>query len=252
MREMRRLHRARHRREERLTLVEGPELVAAAVEAGADVRWICAQAEDAAGIELARASEIDLVLVSDAVLGGAAPTSTPRGPLAVVGIPSPGPLRRHDTLVLWQVTDPGNVGTLVRSAAAFGYDVATTPGSADLWSPKVLRAAAGAHFVVGSIARLGEEPLAELRHAGLVPVAAVPTSGPGPAGIPAAPIALLIGNEAHGLPHNIAESAERRLTLAMPGGAESLNAAVAGSIAMYLLAGRTPDTAAAEAEERQR
>lgn len=233
-------------------MVEGPELVAAAVAAAADVRWICAHSGDSAGIELARASETDLIVVSDAVLSTAAPTSTPRGPLAVVGIPPPGGLRRHDTLVLWQVTDPGNVGTLIRSAAAFGFDVATTPGSADLWSPKVLRAAAGAHFAVGNIAKLGEDPLAKLRHAGLVPVAALPTSEPDQAGVPAAPIALLIGNEAHGLPHEVAESAERHFTLAMPGGAESLNAAVAGSIAMYLLAGRTPDAGAAEAAERQR
>lgn len=251
IRRMRRLHRARHRREEGLTLVEGPEPVAAALEAAADVRWICVHADDVAGIELARSSGVDSIVVSDAVLRAAAPTSAPRGPIAVVGIPPPKPLRRHDTLVLWDITDPGNVGTLIRSAAAFGFDVATTAGSADVWGPKVIRAAAGAHFAVSAIARLGEDPLGELRDAGVAAVATLPTGGSGPAGVPTAPIALLIGNEARGLPGEVGDSAEWSLTLAMPGNAESLNAAIAGSIAMYLLADRAADPSAAEAEDRQ-
>jgi len=251
VRTMRRLQRARHRREQRLTLVEGPEPVAAALESGADVRWICASAGDAAGIELAQAAGVDLVVVSDAVLSAAAPTKNPRGPLAVVAIPEPRSLRLHDTVVLWEVADPGNVGTLIRSAAAFGFDVATTSGSVDLWSPKVLRAAAGSHFTVGTVAQLGKEALAQIGEAGLASVATLPAGGSDPDSIPAVPIALLIGNEAHGLPPEVAESADLRLTLSMPGGAESLNAAVAGSIAMYTVAGRSPGTGVAGVEEHR-
>lgn len=239
---MRRLQRARHRREQRLTLVEGPEPVAAALESAVDVRWICASAGDAAGIELAQAAGIDLVVVSDAVLSAAAPTKNPRGPLAVVAIPEPRSLRLHDTVVLWEVADPGNAGTLIRSAAAFGFDVATTSSSVDLWSPKVLRAAAGSHFTVGIAAQLGEEALAQIGEAGLASVATLPAGGSDPDAIPTVPIALLIGNEARGLPPEVAESADFRLTLSMPGGAESLNAAVAGSIAMYTVARRSPGT----------
>ena len=249
---MRRLHRARHRREAGLTLVEGPEPVAAAIAASADIRWICVSVEDEGSEQIARESGLEYIVVSPAVLEAAAPTRAPRGPIAVVGIPPPGALRRHDTLVLWALTDPGNVGTLIRSAAAFGFDVATIDGSADPWGPRVLRAAAGAHFAVGTIAWLGANPLAELRGAGVTPVAAVPAGGSGPTGLPTSPIGLLVGNEARGLPVEIAESAEHRLTLAMPGGAESLNAAIAGSIAMYLLAYRAPDSATAGAEEHRR
>ena len=176
-------------------------------------------------------ADVEMVVVTDAVLDAIAPTESPRGPIAVIAIPEPAPLTGADTVVLWEVSTPGNVGTLFRSAAAFGWNVATH-GGADPWSPKVLRAGAGAHF---DMAISDVESVTELRRAGLYPVATVPTGGIPPDDLVVdGPIALLVGNEASGLPPELVDAAEASVTIPMQG-PESLNAAVAGSITMYAL-----------------
>lgn len=175
--------------------------------------------------------DAEVIVVTDPVLDVIAPTETPRGPITVIAVPEPEPLEAKATVVLWELATPGNVGTLIRTAAAFGWNVACH-GGADPWSPKVLRAGAGAHFAV----RMSEAAdTGVLRAAGLTPVATISTGGTPPAGIDGAhPVALLIGNEAHGLPQDVIDACESTLTIPIQG-LESLNAAVAGSIAMYAL-----------------
>lgn len=223
---MRRLQRARERKATGLTLLEGPHLLEAALAAGV-MPGVVFIAED----DTPPAIDTEVVVVTDQVLEAIAPTETPRGPIAVIALPEPDPLRAERTLVLWDVATPGNVGTLIRTAAALGWNVAHHNG-ADPWSPKALRAAAGAHFAV-PIAEVAD--LAELEAAGLAPVATVADGGVPPNAVEAsAPIALLVGNEAHGLPPDVIETVETALTIPMVG-SESLNAAVAGAIAMYEL-----------------
>ena len=107
-----------------------------------------------------------------------------------------------------------------------------TSRTVDPWSPKVLRSGAGGHFRTPVI-RI-EEPLEPLRAAGCAIVGLVVNGGDGIAAIPAdLPIALWVGSEAHGLPDRLLGAADLLVTLDMPGGTESLNAAVAGAIAMY-------------------
>lgn len=220
---VRRLQRAKERRESGKTLLEGPYLLDAAITAGVVPDVVFA----APGTDLT----VEMVDVSDAVLDAIAPTESPRGPVAVIGIPEPAALTSHNTVVLWHVADPGNAGTMIRSAAGFGWNVAIH-GGADPWSPKVLRAGAGAHFSVPISAV--EDP-GELLAAGLTLIGTVPTGGRPPDEIEVdGPIALLVGNEAAGLPDAVLDAAAELLTI--PGfGLESLNAAVAGSIAMYAL-----------------
>jgi RNA methyltransferase, TrmH family len=223
---VRRLQRAKGRREAGKTLLEGPHLLEAALAAGIvpDVVFVAAGAEAVS----------DAIEVSDAVLDAIAPTETPRGPIAVVDIPDPAPLQAHDTFVLWDVSDPGNAGTLIRSAAGFGWNVAIH-GGVDVWSPKVLRAGAGAHFAVPVSAI---DDVGDLAAAGLAIVATVPVGGVDPHELAVdGPIALLVGNEAAGLPTSVVDAADALLTIPAFG-LESLNAAVAGSIAMYAVAGR--------------
>lgn len=220
------MQRAKDRRSSGKTLLEGPHVLQAALEAGI-VPELVLVAEGDPVPDIAT----EVIPVSIAVLGAIAPTDSPRGPIAVIGIPSPDPLRPEPTLVVWDVATPGNVGTLIRSAAAFGWNVARH-GGADPWSPKVLRAAAGAHFAlpISEVANIGE-----LEQAELTPVATVPDGGVEPGLIRSSgPTALLVGNEASGLPPEVIESVEMALTIPMAG-SESLNVAVAGAIAMYEL-----------------
>lgn len=221
---VRRLRRAKERRTTGKTLLEGPHLLEAALAAGI--------VPDVVFVAEGTAVDMEAVEVSDAVLDAIAPTETPRGPIAVIDVPDPAPLQEHNTVVLWEVADPGNVGTLIRSAAGFGWNVAVH-GGADPWGPKVLRAGAGANFAVPISA---VDDVGELNAAGLATVAAVPVGGVAPDELAVQhPIALLVGNEASGLPPDVIDAAAVKLTIPAFG-LESLNAAVAGSIAMYALA----------------
>ena len=226
------LHQRKHRRDTGLTLVEGPHLVEAALATDAEVELVFALEDD---VETIAAVGPDLVLtVTQSVLERIAGTENPRGPLAVVKV-TPNPTHRSHAIALWQVSDPGNVGTLVRTAAAFGLDVLVGPGTADVWSPKVLRSAAGGHFKVGME---DFKTPAQLKAMDYRVIVSAPSGGnpPGETDI-GARSALVVGSEAHGLPPEVVEAADEVVALAMPGGIESLNAGVAGSILAYALYG---------------
>jgi TrmH family RNA methyltransferase len=174
-----------------------------------------------------------VVAVTDEVVARIATTATPQAPVAVAVIPESVIADSGDLLVAWGVGDPGNVGTLIRTAAAFGFGFVCGPDTADTWSPKVVRAAAGASFrtAIGNA-----ETIEGLRAGGRRVVAAVASGGAPPVRGPEA-IALLIGSEAHGLPDDVVEAADIRVTIPMTSGSESLNAGVAGSILAYALRG---------------
>ena len=215
-----RLHGARDRRERGLTLLEGPELVRDAAAAGALIREVYGTEPNDPGT----------ISVDSRALERLAGTKTPRGPVAVVEIPAEWLDRSRDLLVSVGVSDPGNVGSMIRTAAAFGWGFAYMEGSADPWSPKTLRAGAGGQFQtpvarVGSLGELGE----------WATVATVARGGDRLADVRARPVAVLIGEEAHGLEERIIASAGHRVTIPTSGPTESLNAAVAAAIAVYEL-----------------
>lgn len=225
VKELRKLHRRRGRDKAGLTLLEGPNLVAAARQAG--VALVEVWATDGSGD----------VQCSDDVIAAISTTKTSQSPVGVMRIPEGASIRSADTLVLWDVTDDGNAGALIRTAAALSWDVAYTPGTADIWAPKVLRAGAGGHFATRLI------PIASAADlSGLVPISAVARCGASPGAVPSGPYALLIGNEAHGLPRQVV-AATTPVTIPTPGKMESLNAAVAGAILMWELR-RPPSDAA--------
>ena len=139
---------------------------------------------------------------------------------------------RDVALALWRVSDPGNVGTLLRSADAFEAAVALSEGCADPTGPRALRASAGAIFRVPLV---GWEALPGRR------VALVAHGGAALADLDLAPpLTFLLGSEREGLPPDVAADAEA--TIPLPGEAESLNVAAAGAIALYELARRKPRT----------
>jgi TrmH family RNA methyltransferase len=230
---IRTLHRSRGRRSAGLTLVEGPIVFSQMAAAGVIPETILAIEDDDATAALCRAHGWIPILVSREVLAAASDTLHPQSPVAAVPIPESGAIRERDTLLLMDISDPGNVGTMIRSAAAFGWDVCSSGTTADPWSPKVLRAGAGSHFGVHLVA--SSDPVDEARSLGLEIVASVVTGGDQIKRTDR-PIALMIGSEAHGLFQEDVTAADRRATLSMDGGVESLNAGVAASILMYLLA----------------
>jgi TrmH family RNA methyltransferase len=227
-----RLHRSRERRNTGKTILEGPNLLQEALQGGVVPEVVFALPDDRRSAVLAGEHDVELVLVEPAALSRLAGTETPRGPAAVIEVPDPSPIGMRGMVVAWGLGDPGNVGTLIRTAAAFGWDVGYSPGTADPWAPKVLRAAAGGHF------RTGLAPVAsieELSDAGLVTVATVVTGGGAPDRLGPGRYALLVGEEAVGLPPDVVDEAAIKVTIPMPGGTESLNAAVAAAIVIYEL-----------------
>lgn len=225
-----RLHRARERKRQGLTLLEGPNLLDEAVKFGIPLHRVFALPDDPRRQEWPR-----VTIVEERVMHRLAPTETPRGPVAVARIPDWSvPARDRHLLVLWGVGDPGNVGTIIRSAAAFGLGVAVSPQCADPWSPKALRAGAGGHFRVPSLSRI--EGLHALAHHRLA--ATVVSGGEDPARLEAGPWAFLIGREAQGLDQVLIDEAETSVTIPMPGGSESLNVAAAASILAYAITKR--------------
>jgi RNA methyltransferase, TrmH family len=135
---------------------------------------------------------------------------------------------RPVTLALWHVGDPGNVGTLLRAAEAFGAGVALSQGCADPTGPKAVRASMGSLFRV---------PLSGFDEPGGRRVALVPAGGiPLPELDPGDEVVLVLGSERGGLPAEVLERCDERVSIPQPGGGESLNVAMAGTIALYELA----------------
>jgi TrmH family RNA methyltransferase len=239
--ELVKLHDPRRRRAAGLTLVEGPHQLADVLASGAAVDEVFALEGDDAAFDLARSASLRATPVSHGVLRKVAGTEHPRGPVAVVRIPPADPLASVDTVVLWDVSDPGNAGAIIRSAAAFGYAVASTPGSVDVWAPKVIRAAAATQFG-NRISQLAGSSLEFFQSLGMRTFGSVVHGGEDIRSVSAErPVALLVGNEAHGLPPGISAAVDVTVTIPLAGGVESLNAAVAAGIAMFAL--RRPDRA---------
>lgn len=205
----------KHREETGLFACEGEDLVEAA---------------RAAGVE-----PVDLLVAGESVLPELlAEVSTLPHPPRVIAVFRRDDLprdRREVVLALWRVADPGNVGTLLRSADAFGAAVALSAGCADPLGPKALRATAGAVFRVPLVA-WDEAPgrrVALVAHGGS-PLAAVDL---------APPVTLLLGSEREGLPPELVAQCHDVATIPLTGPAESLNVALTGAIALYELARRS-------------
>jgi TrmH family RNA methyltransferase len=132
---------------------------------------------------------------------------------------------RPVTLALWHVADPGNVGTLLRSADAFGAGVALSPGCADLTGPKALRASMGAAFrvpVSGFDAPAGRR-VALVAHGG-IPLPELDLEGD---------VVFVLGAERDGLPKDVLQRCDVLASIPQSGDIESLNVAMAGTVALY-------------------
>jgi RNA methyltransferase, TrmH family len=240
-------------------LVEGAQGLSEALAAGARPLSVFATPEAAQAhrelLAQASAAGAELRVVTDRLLAGLAQTLAPQGLVAVVGSvvrtidEADGPDGADAALppsprmvcVLVGVSDPGNAGTVLRAADAFGADaLATTAGSVDLESPKAVRASAGSLFHLPVIAGVAWPRLAGvLRDRGLLLIGADPHADATIDQVPLErPCALVLGNEAHGLPDQVRGDLHHLARLPQYGRAESLNLAAAAAVLLYACARR--------------
>ena len=173
-------------------IIEGPHLLAEAHGAGLVPTVTFVLSPEDAGEAATAGSEV--ITVTERVMAKMSSTQHPRGPIAVLSMPALAKQPSGSAVVLWGVSDPGNVGTAIRSAVAFGTSIVLGPGCVDVWGPKVLRAAAGAHFG-GSLVHAPDLNLHQMRAWGLRVVAAVPRGGAGLGQLATSPAAVLVGGE---------------------------------------------------------
>lgn len=173
-----------------------------------------------------------IVDVTEEVMEKMSTAESPSGILCVFEIPQNPPLATlESSVVLHGIADPGNLGTLIRTAAALGIKQVICIEAADAWNPKVVQASVG---TIGNVAIIDTDWATVLQHKkDRALCALVVKDGKAPNEFDFANTVLVIGNEARGLPDDIIAACDERCTLPMPGNTESLNAAVAGSIALY-------------------
>ena len=185
----------------------------------------------------------DVLVVSQRMFSNIASLPADIGVLAVVRTPAPAlPAPGRFCLLLENIQDPGNVGTMLRTAAAAGVaQVLLSKHCAFAWSPKALRAAQGAHFLTTIVEDVDLCAwIAAFQTRGGRVAALVPRDGRDLYDVDVAwPLAVAVGNEGAGLSADLCALADVRVTIPMPGAMESLNAAAAAAIALFECVPRT-------------
>jgi RNA methyltransferase, TrmH family len=224
--------------------IEGPHLLEEALRSGLRATTIFV-AQDAEQLldELRVPPETEILRLPAKLLHDALATETPQSIAALVVPPQWTwehllGLRRNAmplVVVLAGIQDPGNLGTILRSAEAFGATgVVSLPGTVSAWNPKAVRASAGSVFRVPLLATETEECLPRLHKAEAIIFAALVSHAPQAHSTNLArPCAFLIGNEGNGVPGSLIARADGMITIPCPGPVESLNAAVAASVLLY-------------------
>lgn len=225
------------RRESGCFLVEGRKMVEEALQSGFLVEALLLVEDFPAQEMQLPDGQVPVYLLPPHVLAAVCDTKTPQGIAAVVRICQQTALGKH-IVVLDGVQDPGNVGTIIRTADAAGMSgVLLSTQCADVFSPKVLRATMGSIFRMGiCVSENLPQELMNLRENGYSILSSQLDGEPFYERHPVGEqFALIIGNEGNGVSDEVSATATHRVRLPMRGGAESLNAAIAAAIMMYEL-----------------
>jgi TrmH family RNA methyltransferase len=233
------LHQSsRERRKTGHSLLDGVHLVAAYLQhAGAPLEIVvsasgCDDKEIAALLERAR---VEPLVLSDGLFGELSSVTTPTGILAVIRTPEPGPIPAAPgpCVMLEDIQDPGNLGSILRSAAAAGIEeIYLSPRCVQAWSPRVLRAGMGAHFALRVYEQVELLRLAAA-YPGIVLATARDASTPLFSVDLRERVAFLFGNEGAGLTPELRSAAHRTVSIPMPGAVESLNVAAAAAVCLF-------------------
>lgn len=229
---------SRDRRESRMTLLDGEHLIEAYLDAGGKPHTFLHAESCVAEIWkllAARCEGAKVAAIADSLFAELSPVESPTGVLAETAWLEAKILKDATPLVLLleDIQDPGNLGSLLRSAAAAGAILAVlSKGCADAWSPKAMRGGQGAQFVLPMLLRAD---LAEWMLSAGMPVWALVLGGEKSVFELdlKSPAAFLIGNEGAGLTDGVLKIASGRVAIPMPGRVESLNAAAAAAIALF-------------------
>jgi TrmH family RNA methyltransferase len=228
---------ARARREARMTLLDGEHLLAAYLDAGGQPHTLVRAASfDAASFEAlaARCLHAKRIVLPDAQFAALSPVATPAGMLAEAAWLAPPAIDATPlVIVLEDIQDPGNLGSMLRSGAAAGATLAVlSKGCHDAWSPKALRGGQGAQFVLPLVSGVDVvEWLAGFEGESLALALAEDNSLY--ARKLAGSLALIVGNEGAGLSPAVCDAASATIRIPMPGRIESLNAAAALAVAVF-------------------
>ena len=214
---VRKLGTRRQREQLGLFVCEGEDLVEAALESGWELEAALVDGERPPALELPRAERVEPKLLASVSRLG----HTPRV-IAIFRARQPQRERPALGLELWQVRDPGNVGTLARAADGFGGYLALSDGCADPFGPKALRASTGSIFRI-SLGEFSPEGCVALLSQGAPPLCDVDPRLS----------RFLLGSEREGLPDEVVASCAATATIPLDDRAESLNVAMAGTIALY-------------------
>ena len=214
---VRKLGMRRQREKLGLFAAEGEDLVEAALEGGWELEFALIDAERPPALELPQAERVAPELLAAVSRLGHSPRV-----IGVFGTGRPERRRPELGLELWHVRDPGNVGTLARAADAFGAYLALSEGCADPFGPKALRASTGSIFRV---------PLGEFSPDGCV--ALLSRGAPPLSELDQSLSRFVVGSEREGLPDEVVAACAATATIPLVGPAESLNAAMAGTIALF-------------------
>jgi TrmH family RNA methyltransferase len=240
---------SRQRNKSNQTLLDGAHLLAAYLDNGNRPSHVLLNAAamhdgEIAGL-LDRITDVPVTQLDDKLFAELSELKTPTGILALIDLPQPTVVQSRFALLLEDIQDPGNLGSILRSAAAAGCDtVFLSRGCADAWSPKVLRAAMGGHFALRIYER---QDLACVAKSICEPPDGLPSNHSAgtllAASLQAAQslydcdlrgnLGFLIGNEGAGLSSDLLDLATQEFTIPMPGKVESLNAAAAAAICLF-------------------
>lgn len=230
---------SRQRKKAGQTLLDGTHLIQAYLASGNKPQHLLVTAAALQDREVAALLKklfgVPLTQLEDSLFTGLTELKTPSGILALIDLPSPAVSAAQSRfgLLLEDIQDPGNLGSILRSAAAAGCDaVFLSQGCADAWSPRVLRAGMGGHFTL-SVHESMDLPAVAAAFQGKL-LAALPDVKTSLYDCDlCGKLAFALGNEGAGLSDSLLEAASQHITIPMPGKVESLNVAAAAAVCLF-------------------
>ena len=233
LKHIKRLGRDRdYRRECGEFVCDGEKLLIEALSAGADIHTVLYDIEKAGALPDVLGA--DIYEVPRDVLDSVTQLTSSQSVIFTCAIPERGRELSGRVLLLDRLQDTGNVGTIIRTADAFGIDMIIEDGCADIYNPKTIRSAMGSLFRVPVVSCAMEQAIEQLQSAGVkVYASSLGEDAQSIETVKLSDAAVIIGNEGNGVRAEIAKLCDGCVIIPMRGGAESLNAAIAASILMY-------------------